>query len=90
MYSDTSMYLLASLFSSSSIGFSLCSFSFSIWTIISISLIIEFLIDTLAARSGQGWANPEIFLQTLKIRIITFGKYVRTFKYGQLPLENIY
>ena len=38
----------------------------------------------------QGWANPEIFLQTVKIPIITVGKYVRTFKCEQLPLKNIY
>ena len=30
------------------------------------------------------------FLRTQKIRIITFEQYLRTFKYGQLPLENIY
>ena len=35
-------------------------------------------------------ANPEFFLRTMKIRIITFGKYVRTFKCEQLPLKNIY
>ena len=28
--------------------------------------------------------------RTRKIPIITFGKYIRTIKYGQLPLKNIY
>ena len=38
-------------------------------------------------KHERTWKN---FMRTQKIRIITFVKYVRTFKYRQLPLENIY
>ena len=44
-----------------------------------IEIDIQNVKRVLNIKDGQTWKN---FLQTQKIRIITFGKCLRTFKYG--------
>ena len=44
----------------------------------------------ITSTSTKDGRTRKIFLWTWKMWIITFGKYIFTFIYGQLPLENIY
>ena len=40
--------------------------------------------------TSQASANPEKISANPENTDNTFGKYIQTFKYGQLPFENIY